>query len=217
MATDRSIINDIRNDVALDRIGDALYKLVELVTPNNNIGLDIRNRVIILSSDYNILKQAPKPIFEEKSRIREYILRILSEIETTLTINQEETITIDNLGSAFYFLELSVTGKGIVDIFSDRVEAFRERLGMLKENSPGDDLEIKKLYQEIADLIGVINEPLKENTTPVSVIFDLQEFSKEDIAETLAWLSDIYEEVGGDELVISDMNVLDGISKLEEV
>jgi hypothetical protein len=44
---------------------------------------------------------------------------------------------------------------------------------------------------------------------PLSLYFDLEEFSKDEIVEMISLLSDLYREVGGDALVIDNVSLLD--------
>lgn len=49
----------------------------------------------------------------------------------------------------------------------------------------------------------------KETAAPISLYFDLGEFSTEDVVEVIGTLSDLYRDIGGDALVIDGMMAID--------
>ena len=53
--------------------------------------------------------------------------------------------------------------------------------------------------------------------TPISLLFDLDQFTPVEIAEIIGLLSEIYHDVGGDALIIEDLTLLDPTSIMAEV
>jgi hypothetical protein len=51
--------------------------------------------------------------------------------------------------------------------------------------------------------------PERESTAPISLYFDLDNFSSTDIANIIGLLSELYADVGGDGLVIDDVTLLE--------
>lgn len=48
----------------------------------------------------------------------------------------------------------------------------------------------------------------KMTATPLSLYFDMDEFSPQQVADMIGLLSDLYAEIGGDKLVIDGMSTL---------
>ena len=55
------------------------------------------------------------------------------------------------------------------------------------------------------DIRSLENVNVAKNTAPLSLYFDLQKFSSEEIAEIIHLLSEAYCECGGDGLIINDI------------
>ena len=81
---------------------------------------------------------------------------------------------------------------------------FREPLELVLRKQP--DLELQRLLE----LLEPSERPESSHThAPISVYFDLDEFSPDDIVGIIVLLSDIYHDVSGDKLVIDDITILD--------
>jgi hypothetical protein len=69
-------------------------------------------------------------------------------------------------------------------------------------------------------LIPLTGDDIKEaipDPAPISLLFDLDQFTPVEIAEIIGLLSEIYQDVGGDALIIEDLTLLDPTSILVEV
>ena len=56
---------------------------------------------------------------------------------------------------------------------------------------------------------GVVGTQPEANMSPLSLYFDLDEFTPQQIAEFISKLSELYGEIGGDELIIDDCRILE--------
>lgn len=86
----------------------------------------------------------------------------------------------------------------------------REQLGQLELQAL---LELIGLEELLRDAITYLHEskPLsaRDSAAPISLYFDLNNFSLTDIVDIIALLSELYADIGGDSLVIDDITLLD--------
>jgi hypothetical protein len=59
--------------------------------------------------------------------------------------------------------------------------------------------------------------PLSLDPAPLSLFFDLDQFAPTEIAEIIGLLSEMYQDVGGDALIIDDLTLLDSTAIMAEV
>jgi hypothetical protein len=57
----------------------------------------------------------------------------------------------------------------------------------------------------------------EDSPQPLSLYFDLDEFSPDDVAEIIGLLSELYRDAGGDGLIIEDTTLLDPSYAVQEV
>lgn len=111
---------------------------------------------------------------------------------------------------------------------SSEVKLHHLFLAILKQESTLKDFLSKKYNADYVSFHKYLNtfshfevsfgDPrLKKSYTPVSLYFDLNEFSKDEIAEVISYLSDIYNEISDDELEIVGTQKLEFSRCLEPV
>jgi hypothetical protein len=67
----------------------------------------------------------------------------------------------------------------------------------------------KTVYSHRLNILRKVEKLIDKEAQPLPLYFDLDDFSPADIADILAFLSELYADLGGDGLIIDDVTLLD--------
>lgn len=171
---------------------------------------DPKNSTIIYSNGYgeNRAVQAAETVFE-KVKNGNYDISGTKTIYLQITSGENE-ITIDEIGKINDILQ-SKLGSGVNIIIS------------VEEKNISSDLEIIVIFTNLVNPISDLdfNNFMGQNDKEVStlpVYFIADEYTQEEIAQTISFLSDLYTSIGGDRLKIKGFQCIDvKVNSLEPV
>jgi hypothetical protein len=191
----------IKMDIDIENLSDYLkkkigFKLEQVrVPPTGNIPLTKQAEKVLKMSHQMTIRFGEHGTIDTIHILASY----LNEMDKT---SRKEFTEING----FNMLQVS---KNV--IFDDQVDRYFDRYEVAEDSI---EVQLDKSKERIKELTSIANTT-KIAMKPLSLIFDMAEYTSEEVKEIIALIGDVYHQQSGDHLVIKGMSQLQVIQQLE--